>query len=219
MSIQTGVPDIAARPTHTAEGKPVVYLTFDDGPAPDYTLPILSLLDQHKARATFFVVGGNIEKHPETLRSTAAAGHCIANHTYTHVALNTVNHEVFTQELTRTKDIMLATAGDLLTPDRAIRYMRPPYGDIDDNTSVYAAELGYAMVLWDIDPKDWSEPGTSIIADHILQNVKPGDIVLMHDGGGDRSQSVAALGIVLQALSPQGYHYAAINYGQPGTPA
>jgi peptidoglycan/xylan/chitin deacetylase (PgdA/CDA1 family) len=211
------VPDIASRPTHTAEGRPILYLTFDDGPAPDHTHPILDLLEQHRARATFFVIGGSIEQHPDTLRATAAAGHLIGNHTYSHVALNTLSREAFVDELTRTRQIMLSTAGDLMKPEREVRYMRPPYGEIDENTSVYAADLGYAMVMWDVDPKDWSEPGTTTIVDRILHDLQPGHIILLHDGGGDRSQTVAALATILQTLSPQGYHYAGIDYGQTGS--
>lgn len=215
MSPQTAIPDIASRPTHSRKGQPLLYLTYDDGPAPDYSLPILNLLKQYKARATFFVIGNNVRQHPDVLRAEAAAGHYIANHTYTHVALNTVSKEVFVEEMNKTKAVMLETAGDLLTLDGDIRYMRPPYGEIDERTSVFAAELGYTMVMWDVDPRDWSEPGTDAIAHHILANAQPGHILLMHDGGGDRSQTVAATEIILHTLSAQGYRFVTINYGQP----
>jgi peptidoglycan/xylan/chitin deacetylase (PgdA/CDA1 family) len=209
------IPDIAARPTHTPQGQPLLYLTYDDGPEPAYTHPILDLLRRYQAKATFFVLGGQVSRYPDALRAEAAAGHSVGNHTYTHVALNTVSQAVFVEEMNKTKKVMLETAGNLFTLDHDVRYMRPPYGAIDEHTSVYAAELGYAMVLWDVDPRDWSEPGTDAIANHVLQNIQPGHIVLLHDGGGDRRQTVAATKIILNALTAQGYQFVPITHGQP----
>lgn len=212
----SSIPNIAARPTHSPQGQPLLYLTYDDGPEPDYTQPILALLKQYQAKATFFVLGRQVSAHPEALRAEAAAGHYIGNHTYTHVALNTVSREVFVEEMAKTKKVLLETAGDLFTFDHDVRYMRPPYGAIDEHTSVYAAELGYAMVLWDVDPRDWSEPGTDVIAHHILQNAQPGRILLMHDGNGNRSQTVAATEIILKTLTGQGYQFVTIAH-RPAT--
>jgi peptidoglycan/xylan/chitin deacetylase (PgdA/CDA1 family) len=83
--------------------------------------------------------------------------------------------------------------------------LRPPYGATDANTRQYAADAGYAVVLWDIDPQDWRRPGAKVIADHVVREAYPGAIVLMHDGGGDRAQSVAALETILRELSQKGY--------------
>jgi peptidoglycan/xylan/chitin deacetylase (PgdA/CDA1 family) len=218
MSASPSIPDIAARPTHTAQGTPLLYLTYDDGPTPEHTPAILDLLKQYQAKATFFVIGGSVAQHPDLLRAEAAAGHYVGNHTYTHVALNTVSKDVFVDELNKTKQAMLQAAGDLLTLDGDVRFMRPPYGEIDDNTPVYAAELGYAMVMWDVDPKDWSEPGTDAITNIILGEARPGHILLMHDGGGDRSQTVAATEIILKTLTGQGYQFVPVSYGQPAPP-
>jgi peptidoglycan/xylan/chitin deacetylase (PgdA/CDA1 family) len=91
----------------------------------------------------------------------------------------------------------VATAGDLFPPGEDVRYLRPPYGAADANTRQYAANLGYTVVLWDIDPQDWRRAGPEVIADHVVGEAYPGAIVLLHDGGGERSQTVAALGMIL----------------------
>ncbi len=95
----------------------------------------------------------------------------------------------------------------MFTLDGDVRYLRPPYGATDSHTRGYAAELGYQITLWDIDPMDWRRPGIEAISSHILRNVFPGAIVLMHDGGGDRSQSAAALEVVLRELSARGFKF------------
>ena len=98
-------------------------------------------------------------------------------------------------------------AGDLLFLDKDVRYLRPPYGATDGDTRQYAANLGYAVVMWDIDPQDWRQPGADILANHIISSVYPGAIVLSHDGGGERSQTVEAYRKVLAELSSQGYAF------------
>jgi peptidoglycan/xylan/chitin deacetylase (PgdA/CDA1 family) len=131
----------------------------------------------------------------------------VGNHTYDHTSLEGLSPEAFMDQVERTKVAILDAAGDLLTLDHDVRYLRPPYGATDANTRQYAADLGYAVVLWDVDPQDWRRPGAQVISDHILRSVSAGAIVLMHDGGGDRSQSVQALGTVLEELSKQGYAF------------
>jgi peptidoglycan/xylan/chitin deacetylase (PgdA/CDA1 family) len=94
-----------------------------------------------------------------------------------------------------------------------VKYLRPPYGATDQNTLSYADALGYAVVLWDIDPQDWRRPGADVIANHIISSVYPGAIVLSHDGGGDRTQTVEAYRTVLAQLSSQGYVFRNIFVG------
>jgi peptidoglycan-N-acetylglucosamine deacetylase len=171
---------------------------------------MLALLKQYNAHATFFNVGKSVSAWPEVVRTVASAGHYVANHTWDHSALAGLTKEEFVAEAERTRQAILQAAGDLFFLDKDVRYLRPPYGSTDANTRQYAAELGYATVLWDIDPQDWRRPGTEEIADHVLSHVFPGAIVLMHDGGGDRSQSVAALEIILRELSAKGYQFYSI---------
>lgn len=205
-------PDITRRPLHTTDGKPIIYFTFDDGPAED-TKDVLGILAKHDAKATFFVVGANVQAHPELLRAEAQAGHYIGNHTFTHPHLAEMPRDEFVRELDETAKAVNTAASDLLTLDGRMHLMRPPYGNIDENTAPWVRDMGYDMVLWDIDPNDWDMPGTAKIATQILAEAKPGAIVLMHDGGGDRSQTVAALQALLPELSHRGYVFHSLYLG------
>ncbi len=207
-----GKPLIDHLPSHAPDGSPVVYLTFDDGPSA-FTSKFLELLARHHARGTFFVIGGNAKSHPDLVRAAATAGHYVGNHTYTHISLQNVSHETFINEAEMTRQTLLNEARDLFTLDGDVRYLRPPYGATDSHTRGYAAELGYQVTMWDIDPMDWRRPGIEAISSHILRSVFPGAIVLMHDGGGDRSQSAEALEIVLRELSARGFKFYTI-FGQ-----
>jgi peptidoglycan/xylan/chitin deacetylase (PgdA/CDA1 family) len=111
------------------------------------------------------------------------------------------------KQVEETRQIILDIALDLFILDRDVRYLRPPYGATDANSRQYAAGAGYAIVLWDIDPQDWRRSGAKVIADHVVREAYPEAIVLMHDGGGDRAQSVAALEMILRELSQQGYAF------------
>jgi peptidoglycan/xylan/chitin deacetylase (PgdA/CDA1 family) len=205
-------PDISKRPTNTEGGAPIIYFTFDDGPAED-TAAMLDVLAQHGAKATFFVVGGMVQKNPHLLRAEAEAGHYIGNHTLTHPHLEGMPYEDYLREMEETAAAVQHAAGDLLTIDGRMHLMRPPYGSIDENTAPWSRELGYDMVLWDIDPNDWSESGTDSIASQVLAEAKPGAIVLLHDGGGDRSQTVAALKQILPELTAKGYVFHSLYLG------
>lgn len=202
-----GQPLLANLPTTTPEGNPVVYLTFDDGPNGAFTQQALDLLAQYDARATFFVIGRQAAGGAEVLRQTASAGSYIGNHTWDHVWLNKVSKEEFIDQIQRTRNELLAVAGDLFTLDGDVLYVRPPYGAINSDDRQWMAELGYTPVLWDVDPQDWRRPGVETIANHVVSHVFPGAIVLMHDGGGERTQSIAALEIILRELSAQGYRF------------
>jgi peptidoglycan/xylan/chitin deacetylase (PgdA/CDA1 family) len=193
-------------PTHAPDGSPVVYLTFDDGPS-TFTPKFIELLARYHAHGTFFVIGGSAKLHPDLVRAAANGGHYVGNHTYTHISLQNVSREVFINESELTRQTLLSEAKDLFTLDGDVRFLRPPYGATDSHTRGYAADLGYQVTMWDIDPMDWRRPGIEAISSHILRNVHPGAIVLMHDGGGDRSQSAAALEIILHDLSTRGFKF------------
>jgi peptidoglycan/xylan/chitin deacetylase (PgdA/CDA1 family) len=199
-----GIPDIDNLPTHTDDGQPILYLTFDDGPS-GFSQQMIDLLADYDAQGTFFVLGQAAKSKPDLVRAMAQGGHYIANHTYSHSSLEGTSQEAFLQEVEETRQIILDIALDLFTLDRDVRYLRPPYGATDTNTRQYSAEAGYTVVLWDIDPQDWRRPGAKVIADHVAREAYPGAIVLMHDGGGDRAQSVAALEAILSELSQKGY--------------
>ena len=194
----------ARRPSHGAAGHSVVYLTFDDGPHPDFTPLTMDILARYGARATFFVVGAEVERYPKLAAALAAAGHQLANHTFNHPALDEISRDTYLAEISATDAAIRAAAGDAARPTRCVR---PPYGAIGADTTAIAAELGKSIVMWDIDPQDWRQPQADQIAQHILANVVPGSIILMHDGGGSRTQTVAALEMVLAELAARSFAF------------
>lgn len=212
VPVTAGPPDLSRLRTHTEDGKPIVYFTFDDGPS-SYTQQLIDLFAQYGGQATFFVLGNQVQALPEQVRTAAKEGHYIANHTNTHTSLSGVTPEQFMNEVETTRQIILQTAGDLFTLDKDVKYLRPPYGAADANTRNYANALGYAVVMWDIDPQDWRRPGADVIANHITSSVYPGAIVLSHDGGGDRAQTIEAYRKVLAELSNQGYVFRNVFVG------
>ncbi|HRW47955.1 MAG: polysaccharide deacetylase family protein [Caldilineaceae bacterium] len=174
-----------------------LYLTFDDGPQPGSTDVILSILAEYGAHADFFMIGRQVAAHPDLAAAAYAAGHGIGNHTYHHPSLCGIDHATMRAEVSATREVLGALGSG---------YLRPPYGYSDLHTARIAAELGYALLFWHVDPRDWRRPGAEVIARHVLRNCFPGAIILLHDGGGEeRSQTHAALHLLLPALIGQGY--------------
>jgi peptidoglycan/xylan/chitin deacetylase (PgdA/CDA1 family) len=202
--------EIALLPERTATGAPIVYLTFDDGPDGAYTPQILDLLARYNARATFFVLGEQALSFPELIRAEAAAGHYVANHGFAHRDFGSMSRDELVREIQKTERLLREIAGDLFAWDGDVHFLRPPYGLTNENTLEHAAESGYVVVIWDVDSLDWQLPGTAQIVSAVLDHVRPGDIVLMHDGGGDRTQTILALEIILRGLSGQGYAFRSI---------
>lgn len=182
------------------QGTKVLYLTFDDGPS-GYTQPILDALARHGAKATFFMLGRQANGKQDLLRAMYDAGHGIANHTYNHPYLTSLSMPRFRDEVTATS----AAIGGL---DHGC--LRPPYGASNKTVRAEASELGYTLVTWTIDPRDWSRPGAAAIAQRVISRATPGGVVVMHDGGGDRTQTVAALETILTELGAQGYQFRAL---------
>jgi peptidoglycan-N-acetylglucosamine deacetylase len=197
-------------PVRTVEGQPILYLTFDDGPTPTLTPQIVAALARYDARATFFVVGRHVRRAPAALRLVAEAGHAIENHSMTHRWLTGGSQTLFDEELTSTEDVVLAAVGDLLPAGHRFRYYRPPYGAVDANTDTYADTLGYKVVGWDLDPKDWRRPGAAAISSFVIERAFPGAIVVLHDGGGANQQTALAVEAILEELSQQGYVFRAL---------
>jgi peptidoglycan/xylan/chitin deacetylase (PgdA/CDA1 family) len=192
-------------PAVTADGAPILYLTFDDGPHPHTTPQILDILDRYNAKATFFVVGRQVKRWPETLRLAVERGHAIANHTANHKSLRGLSQEAFAAEVTGLASRIGESAGDILRPGQQVMFVRPTYGHTDANTAAYAGALGYRVVMWDIDTRDWQRPGADAIASRVLKRASPGAVVLMHDSAGRTSQVPAALETILAELGARGY--------------
>ncbi|MFJ1702427.1 polysaccharide deacetylase family protein [Kitasatospora sp. NPDC088346] len=194
-------PPAVALVRSTATGGRSVALTFDDGPGPA-TGPILDLLAQYHVRATFCMVGTNAAANPALVRRIVAEGHRLCDHTVHHPQpLHALSHDRQVQEITAAKDMILDAAG-AGTP---VTWFRAPGGDFTAENEQIAARAGMRSLSWSVDPRDWSRPGTAAIVSAVQRGLRPGGVVLMHDGGGDRSQTVAALRLLLPWLTAQGY--------------
>ena len=178
---------------HGSPGQRMVALTFDDGPS-GRTPAILRVLQRHHAHATFFIVGRATRGMEPVLRHMAATGNELADHTYSHADLLALRLPKRTQELQWTRALVEQATG--LQP----RYFRPPYGATGPAVNRLGRSMGMVPVLWSVDSRDWQKPGTKAIVRRVLANVKPGSIVLMHDGGGDRQETLRALPAILRAL-------------------
>jgi peptidoglycan/xylan/chitin deacetylase (PgdA/CDA1 family) len=178
-----------------------VVLTFDDGPDVVYTPQILAILAKYQAKATFFEIGKNVTKHPELSKRIHDAGHSVENHTWTHADLRKLGAAAFRQEVTSTDQAIRAATGS--TPG----CLRPPYGGMNPTVKQRATALGKDLVVWTVDSRDWTKPGSPAIVQRVLKNVHNGSVILMHDGGGNRTQTAAALPIILKSLKAQGYGF------------
>lgn len=190
---------IAAGSTRARE----VALTFDDGPGP-YTPAILRVLRREHAEATFFEIGRAIRAFPQTARAVFAAGMPIGDHTQTHAFLGRLAPSAQAAEIDGVSNALRATG---LPPTTLFR---PPYGSFNVATLSALRERRMLMVLWSADTKDFSQPGVKRIVYIAVSGAKPGAIILMHDGGGKRAQTVAALPRIIQRLRQRGFRLVTI---------
>jgi peptidoglycan-N-acetylglucosamine deacetylase len=181
---------------------PEVALTFDDGPNPPYTGQILGILARYQVPATFFCVGLQASAHPADIAGMAAAGHGLGNHTWSHPFLPDLTRAQLAEQLDRTDEAVSRAASG-----REPGLFRPPYGSRSPDVLRWLGERGSPIVLWDVDPSDWARPGAVVIAGRVLTQARPGTIILMHDGGGDRSQTVTALPLVIEGLLDRGFRF------------
>ena len=183
----------------------VVALTFDDGPHPTYTEQILDLLDQYEGKGTFFLVGEQAKENKEIVQRMYEDGHEIANHTYTHPFTKSVPQIV--EEIDQTNEVLHDITG--YSP----KLFRPVEGYYTDQLVNEVANKGYKMVMWSWhqDTEDWRDPGVSKIVSKVLNGIGEGNIVLFHDGGSNRSQTVKAIEIILPELHEQGYRFITVT--------
>ncbi len=156
--------------------RPVLALTFDDGPHPDLTLRLLDILKTEKVKATFFVIGKMVEAHPELLKAIAADGHCIGNHTFSHVTLTKIPMGDILTEYQANNDLIKQVI------HKDVHFCRPPGGDYDPMVIQAATDCGLTTVLWTDDPGDYSNPGSNVIEERTLARLSNGGIILLHDG-------------------------------------
>ncbi|MEA5456220.1 glycosyltransferase [Sinomonas sp. JGH33] len=187
-------------------------LTFDDGPDPEWTPQILDVLAKHHVHATFFVVGSAAIENSGLVQRMAAEGHELGVHTLTHVDLGTAPPWRRQLEIAGAQDVITGITGHAAT------LLRPPYSSENDAVTdgtwaaiQAAADQGYLTVLTTLDGEDWQRPGTSAIERNLTPSNGQGQVLLLHDGGGDRSQTVAALDSLLGKLSDQGYRVTTVG--------
>jgi peptidoglycan-N-acetylglucosamine deacetylase len=195
---------VPAKPLYYVDDGPkVIALTIDDGPSPGYTPQILRLLERHRVTASFSMIGQSVAYYPGIARDVADAGHTIVNHTWNHANLTRLRSAQMRAEISRAADAIHAAAGA-----RPVMF-RAPYGAWSRATLEYCASEGLTPLDWSVDPRDWARPGSAAIIQNIMRNTRTGSIILEHDGGGDRSQTVAALEVVIPRLLDEGYRFRA----------
>jgi peptidoglycan/xylan/chitin deacetylase (PgdA/CDA1 family) len=201
-----------AAPTHAApqvtynavhvEG-PYVAMTFDDGPNATLTPKLLDLLAAHHMKATFFVVGQNAADHPEILKRAVREGHEIANHSWSHPNFGKMGDDAVRRELQKTDDAIKAAIGTRPT------LMRPPYGSITARQKNWINEsFGYRIILWDVDPLDWKRPGPSVVTHRIVNEARPGSIILAHD---IHPPTIEAMPATFGQLQEKGFKFVTVS--------
>jgi peptidoglycan/xylan/chitin deacetylase (PgdA/CDA1 family) len=188
----------------------LIALTFDDGPTPAYTPQVLATLAQHRIKATFFMIGQQVQAHPDIVRQVAQAGHAIGNHTYSHARLAGLGLRGVLDEVRRCQRALREHAH--INPN----LLRPPFGLRDVTAHIAIRALGFHIVNWSNSAEDWRGDNAATLAERVTRAAQPGHIILMHDGCGasdnvevnpDRTPTVLALPMIVSQLHEQGYRF------------
>ena len=177
-------------------GRRLVALTFDDGPSARYTRRILRVLRRHRVKATFFVLGKNAKRYPRLLRQIEGEGHLVASHSWDHPKHLPLSG--WREQIARTR-AALAAAGV-----RGSSYYRPPHGILSPKIEALCGELGLTIAMYTLLSSDWQRPGVEPLRRQVVHRLRDGDIVVLHDGGGDRQQTVEALPGIIRGLAAKG---------------
>jgi chitin deacetylase len=181
-------------------GEKVIALTFDDGPWPRYTKEVLKVLASRNVKATFFMIGQEVQRRPDLVREVHAAGHVVGNHSWDH-ARKPRNPA---DEVSRTDAAINKAIGVEST------LFRPPYGAMKNGMATQAMRKGQCVVIWSADSSDWKHSTADGIAQRILRQSSPGGIALLHDGGGNRGSTVSALPRIIDTLRKRGYRFVTV---------
>ncbi len=202
---------VAAPETHPMQGitynscnpdGKFIALTFDDGPHPENSVNLLNTLKEHNAKATFFVLGNNVEKHPELLKRMHAEGHEIGNHSWSHPHLTPMEKAEVRNELEKTNKVIVEATG------QSPKVFRPPF--LDTNSALERwinDEMSLKSILCSVDSLDWRDKDPALARLHVLQGAAPGAIVLMHE----RASTAEALSGILQELKARGYTFLTVS--------
>ncbi|SEN66765.1 Peptidoglycan/xylan/chitin deacetylase, PgdA/CDA1 family [Mesobacillus persicus] len=184
----------------------LVAITFDDGPNPVYTPQVFGIFKEAGGKATFFMIGEQIEKNPEIARQAYELGHEIGNHTYSHPRMSELSQGQRVDEIERTEKLIHHVTGQKPS------VFRPPYLDYNSSTALTVSEKGYhAIGALNLEAHDWEQPGVEHILSKSMSCVKNGSILIFHDGFGDRSQTIQAVRLLVSELTSQGFQLVTVS--------
>ena len=185
----------------------LVSLTFDDGPESELTPQILDILDEYNIRATFFVIGQNAARNMDVLKDIHARGHEIGNHSWSHKYMPKISKRSKESEILKTEELLIDVFGEH-TP-----IFRPPYGAVKTQDKQLIDSLGYKIVNWSVDTRDWAGTSGDQMMKYVKQQLKPGGIILMHNSGNTKAvkNTVDTLPIMIDWLIEQGYEFATVT--------
>lgn len=195
---------------HGARDRAEIALTFDDGPLRPHTEHVLDILERYGVRATFFCIGLHLGAHSDDIVRMRERGHAIGNHTWSHPFLPDLSLGQLTEQVNRTQDVITETSGGAVPT-----LFRPPYGSRTPEGMGWLAEMELTIVLWDVASFDWALRGSDSIARTVLDQARPGSIITLHDGGGNRSQTVAALPRIIEGLLDRDFCFVPVDELQP----
>lgn len=181
-----------------------VALTFDDGPDETITPQVLDILKQYQVKATFFLKGNQLNKYPDLVKKIYANGNQIASHAYSHQELNKINKDDIDKEIIASDQAFIRTIGSVPA------MIRPPFGAINQDVLDICGQEEEKVILWSIDTLDWSQPEPAHIAQNVLDNVRPGEIILLHSCK-DRDATVQALPTIIEGLQEKGYQMVTLS--------
>ncbi|QGQ96525.1 polysaccharide deacetylase family protein [Paenibacillus psychroresistens] len=184
----------------------VIAITFDDGPNPEYTPQFLAAFEEYSSKATFYTIGQQLELYPEIAKLIHEQGHELGNHTYSHPNLTELDQTQQKSELDRTDKLIAQITGE------KPRTFRAPFLQSNDELENVIKEFTYLSIgALNVETKDWEQPGVEFILDKTRDYIRNGSILLFHDGFGDRSQSLAAIKILVPELLAQGYQLVTVS--------
>ncbi len=197
---------------HVNTDEKLVALTFDDGPSPVWTPQVLDELKRAHIKATFFMIGDHAEKYPEVAKRVAREGHEIGNHSYDHHVLIYYKMDELEKEVKEAEKVIRNVTG------QTTKYFRPPKAMLTGREKQKLKEMGYGIILWSLNSKDWVTFDDKYIVRYIVKNIRPGDILLFHDSGGvftteggNRSETVKTIPLLAEKLREKGYRFVTIS--------
>lgn len=203
-TLTSATPEVFVRARYDGKSK-VVALTFDDGPQPTYTPQILKILRSAKVKATFFMIGRQARRYAALARSVRADGNVIGNHSLGHKSLANAPRTTVVEQIVGGASAIKAATG--VKPF----WYRPANGSLSNLVYEVAQADGERVIVWSLDPDDWKRPSPSVLVRLVVSQVRSGSVVLLHDGGGNRANTIAALPQIIAKLRKQGYHFVTLD--------